>query len=118
MPAEMQGGGKPGATTSNSAAEAKKNDTVSADDDPGTVVQGEQKAGGGGGLREIQGIVDGMSALRKRKGAKGQAGEKAAADCPKGDKEEGVGARTEKIAPSGEWREWHALWYLRTVRTK
>ena len=42
-----------------------------------------------------------MSDLRKRKGAKAQADDSAAADCPKGGKEV-----SERMAPSGEWREW------------
>lgn len=118
MPAEMQGGKNPGPTTSDSAAEAKKNDTVTADDEPGpAVVQGEQKAGGrgggGGGLREIQGIVDSMSDLRKRKGAKARSGESAAPDCPTSGKEV-----TEKMAPSGEWHEWVPPFgfYVRAIR--
>ena len=98
MPAEMQG------ESSLSAAKAKKDDPVTADDNPETVVQGKQKAGagagGGGGLKQIQGVVDSMSDLRRRKAA-AQASEKAAAISSKGGKQGGAGAVTEKGARTG-----------------
>eukprot|EP00904_Undaria_pinnatifida_P011518 jgi/Undpi1/7497/HiC_scaffold_22.g09970.m1 len=100
MPAEMQG------ESSLSAAKAKKDDPVTADDNPETVVQGKQKAGagagGGGGLKQIQGVVDSMSDLRRRKAA-AQASEKAAAISSKGGKQGGAGAVTEKGARTGNW---------------